>query len=39
MGGKWLKPLSDIAPGLKRARNHIQSRHGQRKRINFYAVI
>ena len=27
LGGKWLELLSEIAPGLKRAANHVQSRH------------
>jgi putative ABC transport system substrate-binding protein len=27
LGGKWLELLSEIAPGLKAGRNHVQSRH------------
>ena len=37
MGGKWLELLSEIAPGLKAGRNHVQSRRGER--IDLYALI
>ena len=37
LGGKWLELLSEIAPGLKRAAHHVQSRH--RPRIGLYALI
>jgi putative ABC transport system substrate-binding protein len=36
LAGKWLEPLSEIAPGPKAGRNHVQSRHG--RRIVFYAL-
>jgi putative ABC transport system substrate-binding protein len=38
LGGKWLELLSEIAPGLKRAAHHVQSRHG-RPGTDFYASI
>ena len=30
LGGKWLELLSEIAPGLKAGRNHVQSRQPRR---------
>ena len=37
LGAKWLELLSEIAPGLKRAVNHVQSLHPVR--IDFSALI
>jgi putative ABC transport system substrate-binding protein len=37
LGGKWLELLSEIAPGLKRAGNHFQSRYQPRR--GLYALI
>ena len=33
LGGKWLELLLEIAPGLKRAAYHVQSRHGPPYRL------
>ena len=35
MGGKWLSLLKEIAPGIKRAGIHVQSRYCTRRRINI----
>jgi hypothetical protein len=36
LGGKWLELLSEIAPGVKAGRNHVQSRLS--RPIDFYAL-
>jgi putative ABC transport system substrate-binding protein len=39
MAGKWLQLLAEIAPGVKRVRNDVQSRRGPRRRIILSSLV